>query len=379
MNSQKKALIFPLLAGLLIGLLVGAKYTLLAIYPALLLDDIIDRKMPVKRIITKNILTIVSIFLGLGLASLPLLNPDIRHGFSNVLAYLNHYASLPPMSMALLRSGLKQSAIFFGDNYSILLVTAIAIAVVYSVRPGKTEAETNIYSFLRFSFIMALFLFFTVAVEKKFGEYHFSRIYVPLSILASFGFIIIYDRIHRWWQTAEVYGRVNLMIVVFVCFIFSPLPRWLSLAQLPIVYVINHDKYDAYFERDEGSALHRKQHIAVANHINANNKENKKVIVMSTGACVINHFLNTSNISRFAQSQFYFSSFRIPEWDKLIMTELAEANWLVVQTNDRHLNIYGHNLSSSESLSKEKPMNDYVQTHYALNKEIGYYKIYLRK
>ncbi len=377
-NSEKRPVLFPLIAGLLIGLLAGSKYTLLAVYPALLIDDILDRKMPAKRIIFKNLLNIGSIAVGLGLASLPLLDGEIRHGFFNILTYLNYYASLPPLNMAFLRTGLKQTAVFFGDNYSILLVAALAIAVVSSFRSGNIDNEIKSNSFLRFSFMMVLFLFFTVAVEKKFGEYHFSRMYVPLSILSGFGLKLIFDRISGWWKTSGIYSRVNLVIVIIICLIFSPFPRWLGLAQLPITYAINKVKYNSFYEREEGSALHRKQHLAVACYVNSLNSKGEKVIVMSTGACVIHHFLNTTNISRFAQSQYYFGSFRIPEWDNMIMQELTQAKYVVVQTNDRHPNIYGHNMSSSEALFKEKEMYNYLLANFKLEKEIGYFQIYRR-
>ncbi len=359
MLSEKRNWWRLIAIGGIAGLFFSLKFTLAVVIAGVFIYELLlpDRK----KIIKKFLLIILGFVLIILITFIPIYNSLSFDGFSKIIKYLSFYSAMPPIDVAFIKMAYEKTGSFFADNYSLLFVASVSIGSILGI---KQQSSSRASRLIRLSILFAACLFISVTVEKKFGEYHFSRMLAPLSIIAGYGFLMIFQNVLRNFKVRTIPDKTIIVLLFLASLVFSPLPRWVNLLQAPLAKIKGEEHYDRLFEKERAYDFMRLQHKQVAGIINKNNTSDEKVLVISTGANAINFFLHTKILSKFAQSQFYFGAYEMKPWKLEFYDEIRNAGWLVVQNNDRHLYINGHNLSSYESLLKDGFTSTYLKNNY---------------
>lgn len=363
-----------LLRGILFGLLISIKFTTLIIYFAFLLNDIIKQRDESKNIsiIIKQTFTFSGLIITLFLANILLLDSDVFIGFSSAMKFLMTYGSQPALNLEFLKFSLKQIAEFFGDNYSLFLLMSFLIGTIYIIK----NHENKLY---HFSLNLIIFLFISIVLERKYFEYHFLRMYIPLSIIAGYGFYEIMSEMKTKWKVFKIEQKIVLYSLIFFFILFSPIPRWIQTC-IPVVYYFTSKiKYDEFYEKPWTSSILRKTSREVADFINKHSGLDDNIIVISNINNQINFFIDRSKKSRFALSCFYLSSFNIEYYNNLFFDELKNANWLIVQTNDGNQYAMGHLFSSYDALLQNHQYMQLLIENFNEVKEFSNFKLFARK
>lgn len=357
--SEKKDWKHFLAMGAISGIFFSLKFTLGVVLASVILYELLFNIN--KKFIINTIFILIGFIIVVFITFIPLLNLESLAGFKTMLDYLAFYSAMPPIDTTFIKMAYERSGGFFADNYSLLLTSGVAIGMTIAIQGNISEKSRKI---LYFCIILVLMLFVSVAVEKKFGEYHFSRMLAPLAVIAGVGFFEIYSHIFRRYKLRSIQDKFIIVFLVAFGLVFSPIPRWLNLFQPPLALIKGGAHYDRIFENERAYEMMRVQHKAIAKSVNDKLLSNEKVLLIGTGAGVVNYFLKTENLSKFAQSQFYFGSYEIEVWRDEFYKELQSAQWLIVQNNDRHLYINGHQRSSLESLQQASFSGKYLKENF---------------
>jgi dolichyl-phosphate-mannose-protein mannosyltransferase len=312
--------------GLILGIIVGFKFTFLPFVLALPLDDIMRKKYNFSDFLVKYSIIIFGFVFGIVLAFLPLLSSDVRANYSLVMKFLSGYSEANFLNSEYIRFYFKQNSIHFGDLYSIAFVYFIVSGIFNSF---KKSYRPDIF----FLLLLALGMYLSVALERRYLPYHFQRMYIPLSIIAGFGFSCFLKFLMRI-NKKDSYQMLAKVIIILLLIIISPTLRWLGLWQYPIKYIqgetaYNHIKYDP-----ESATNLRPEHIEIAKFLNTKVNPNSIVTVVNTGGGVIHQHLNTDNITSFAQPYFHYNNLNISIWENAFDEEIRSADFIVIQTND---------------------------------------------
>lgn len=350
-----------LLQGAAIGFLAGLKFTFGILIIGVFLDDLLRRKYSAGALFSRTALSILSMASILLLSFLPLLNPESMAGYKDALSYIAFYSTMPPVDIEFFKATILRVGLFFGDNYSLFLFILMAGGIGKAVLGSFKDADYQ--RILRLMAVFALILFLSVVSERKYYEYHFLRMFVPLAVLAGAGFSVLWQRIKTKLSEPDTYPKILLLALFLLALVFSPAPRWLNTLRIPAAYVADRDRYDQIFEQG-GPEILRKQHRFIAEFIRKNRKQSDKLIVISTGGNAINYMLRDMRISKYSQSCFYYSIGALERIKKDFSDELRQVDWIVVQNNDEHLHINGHKRSSWKSLQADTLNYNYVSSKF---------------
>jgi hypothetical protein len=375
--AKKNSIWLMLLRGILIGFLFSIKFTLGIVFIPILLDDLFSKEFSYKSVLSRAVLTFIGFIIFVLLSFSPLFASDVQKGYLNVIDFFKFYTYNVPFNAEFVQNTIKFVGLYFGGFFSLVLIVFASIGLSRLFTKDNKE-ERSVQHLINLSFTLSLFLLISVIIEKQFFLYHFMRFYLPISIIAGLGLYSIINKLKINWKNISLYTKfIAVLIVIFLIF-ESPVPRWLKLLKVPAYYFTDKNKYDNLFTNQDDAYICRIQYIEVAKYINDNKKPGDFVIVMSTGSNPINFFLNNARISRFSQSCFYFSKANIKNWKDGILNEMKSANWIVVQDNDRHRFINGHDFSSWESLQQNPVMFFQLNENYKQNIQIGNFLIFKR-
>lgn len=363
-----------LIRGILLGLLISIKFTVIVVYFAFIIDDFISNKK--ENPYFKQGLTFIGFLITLLLANIILLDSEIFYGFSDSLKYLMNYGSQPPWNFEYVKFSLKQISHFLADNLSLAILILFLFGVIFNLKNGLNDGSKRLYNF---SLTILIFLFATIILERKYFEYHFLRIYVPISIIAAFGFYELIKELNEKILKFDLQTKfISISVLIFFLF-FSPLPRWFQTLIPTYYYFLSKEKYDLFYERQWTSSVLRKTTIDIASFINQRISPKDRVLVISNINNQLNFFIEKGIKSRFALSCFYLSSYNIDNFEKLFYNELKTADWLVVQTNDGNIYAMGHLFSSYDALIKNKVFGQLFLENFYEVKDFRLFKVFARK
>jgi len=360
--------------GALIGILGGLKITFLMILFALPILNIPNDNDFWRKSIIKLLSFLSGLILLLFLTHLPLSDVSIFSGFKDALSFLAFYSDFPPINADFIRESLKKTAIFFGDNYSILLFFA-SVWVFKLYLTDKIEARTK--KLLNIAFIFTIFLFLSVVIERKMMEYHFSRFLLPISIVSSFGIYNLYKVFIEKFKKNSSLSRLILSVIAVFFLLFSPLPRYFNMFAMSYFYFFNKDAYNQMYSDENSSSNNRIEQLEVINNLKNINKSDF-VLVINSGGNIINHKLGC-RITGFGHSCFYLSVLKLDAWRKKFYDELTAADWLVIQKNDRHYFMTRTNMSSYELIMNEPVFSDFIRKAFKFKTELNNYVILKNK
>lgn len=372
--SEAKKNYIWLIRGILLGLLISIKFTSIVVYFAFIIDDFLYEKKSNPFI--KQGITIFSLCITVLLANIILFDSEIFFGFSNALKYLMIYGSQPSIDLEYLKFSLKQISHFLADNLSLSLSVLFLSGIIYTLKNQLKNGSQRLYNF---SIIIIIFLFASIIIERKYFEYHFLRIYIPLSILAAFGLYELLRDLREKILKFDLHAKFISVSALIFFLLFSPLPRWFQTFIPTYYYFTSKEKYDLFYERQWTSSVLRKTTLDVSSFINQKISPSEKVLVISNINNQLNFFIEKGEKSRFALSCFYLSSYKIDYYDKLFSNELKTADWLVVQTNDGNIYAMGHLFSSYDALIQNKEHSQLFLEHFYEVKDFKLFKVFARK
>ncbi len=363
------------LSGIMIGLLIGLKFTLGAIVFAFLFCDIFSRRKRLKDFLRDNTYRSIGCLGALAATFFSvLINPGTRAGFVNVLDYLSVYSQFPPADLNLIVSLIDKGSIFFGAHYSLLATALLAIGLYKYFKLERGSRET---AFLDLVVVSAGFLFISIIIEKKMHSYHFLRIYPALAILAGIGIKPALEAISKFLKRGA-WAAIALVFISGFALIYGPAARWLGAVRYPVYFFTDRDAYDSLNYDPESSAVLRPEHLEVAEYLNSQAEPFETISIVSVGSKEIYFFLDNKNLTRFSQSCFVLGVFPIEDWREDFVADLQTSDWIVVQENDVHTYIFGHEMSSYEALQNYPKAYKILDEHFKEVERIGNFIVFKR-
>lgn len=188
----------------------------------------------------------------------------------------------------------------------------------------------------------------TVFIENKFFSYHFSRLFIPLSILFGYGLISLSDNIKSHFKILNI-NYIIIISFLFLAIIFSPVPRYISTFIPAYYYFIDKQKYNDYYTRTGDTYLNYADMIKIADYVKSIKHNNDKILVVSIGSHIINYYLDNEIISKFPLPLFPLSEVN-EKWINEYTDEIKTSNILIIQKDDLHPIVSGYYESSWEKI-----------------------------
>jgi len=364
-----------LLIGLCLSIIILLKYTLgivaIALVAYVFLDGR-DRRIALVESVRWAIFSVVGI---IALIIPLLVRPGFLDGWKTVMDYLSVYAGYPPVSVEVIREWLKQIGTYTGDNISLMVTLSAAAGAALAVGRRTTEPMRAL---LLLAALLLGFLMVTLVMERRFPPYQFSRLYLPLSILAGAGFTAIAGWLRVRMRSTSLLQRAIVLPLVFTGLLLSPLPRYVSVLRLSAMSLVDQDAYARWFSSRPLTPDHQ-----AINDLLATLKEragpSDHTMFMTVTASMIVPFIPGDSPSPYCDSHIYFGYGVPEEWRKGALAEMRRTDWLVIDTEDRHLLVNLHERTSYESLQRDPDFRAVLESTFEIDTAIGPYRIYHRK
>ena len=357
-STTKQELINRILAGLVIGLVIGIKYTYGMLLIAVIAHDFLyydfSWKIKVRRAI---VVSVVSFFAFL-LTMFPLLDGDVFNGFKQITQVLGAYSARPPFTLSMVKNLFDLLASVFADKYSVLISFASIFAVIAFIRDKEISKKEK--QLLGAAIIFTVLLFFSALVEKKCFTYHFVRMFPTWLFLASYGIINIYHILADDWKNKPLINKSVVIIFLIFAVTFSPMLRYMHRLKSPVYYFTYKAKYNHLFSDMTNGVYNHQEALDIADFINQQydkiGKEKPKLMSVQTTSAIVNYLTPKFKHSKFGQSQFYFSVEAPKQWQEDAYNEIAEADIVLFFNRDTSYELFGH----SDIFDKEYSSYSYV-------------------
>ncbi len=356
--------------GFLLGLLISIKFTSILAYFAFIIDDFISNKD--SKPFVRQGLSFLGFFISLILANIILFDSETFSGFSNAFNYLMVYGSHPPLDADYLKFSIKQISHFFADKLSLSLTILSLTGLIYNLKDSGNRL-------LNVSMAVFIFLFASIILERKYFEYHFLRIYIPISIIAASGFFELYGELKKRTNKLNLQAKFISASALIFFLLFSPLPRWIQTWIPSYYYFTSKEKFNQFYERQWTSSILRKTSMEITDLINKKIGTNDTVLIISNINNQLNFYIDKGVKSRFALSCFYLSNYNIEHFEKIFFDELKNAKWLIVQTNDGNINAMGHLFSSYDALLQNNKFCHLFLEHFQEVEDFKLFKVFAKK
>ncbi|MCX6147229.1 MAG: glycosyltransferase family 39 protein [Candidatus Kapabacteria bacterium] len=368
---DNKSILNKLILGILFGLVISLKITFGVIVIPFLLDIISQNNLSNKNKIW-FILTVFLFALGTFLFTFtPLLDKEVFSAYIVMNKFLIAYIKHPPYDLELIKSFIKNTGTFIGENYSLVFSFFLVLGV-FSI----SQSKEIILKFLKLNFMLFLFMIFSVVIEKKFFQYHYSRFYLFTSILCGFGISLVVSTIKNNSLQFNLFNKVLITIIFILSLFLSPISRYINILQPIYLFYTDKSKYYHFFDSKEINNCHLVSEKEVVEYLKVYYKPSEKVDVISVGGNTINMMLNNPRFSPLIQSCFFYSDGVPYEYLRLYQINLLSSDWLIFATKDIFLY---KNKSSWDYLINDTTNYQYVIDNFEMVKEVPAYKVFKRK
>jgi hypothetical protein len=370
---QKRKILYLSIIGLIIGISGGFKLTYLILLPAVLLYDITFIKLSFKNLLKNYIIIIPFLLIGLALSYSWLLDPDIFKGFSQNWKYVIGYANVNNFSLEFIKSTIKTISNFFGYFYSLLFSFGIFVAAYYFLRSPQTkypEFNFNQSKIIAISITLILCLMISVIYEKKFFEYHFARLYIPMSILAGIGLRLMYKELQNRFSRKAFKGKYFYQVIivssVLILVLMSPIPRAILIWKIPVSYYSGKEAYFKYIDQLSDNTSNYSDKLQMTEFINKNIDSQKEILIASSSAYDLLFSIKNKIINKFPQRALFLGPLKGAEFHKEFLSELHAADVLIVQKNDHYRVQTGNDSTAYEELQKDPDAVKIVEKEYSI-------------
>ncbi len=373
-HMKQNSNINSIILGILFGIIVSIKFSFGIVAIPLILFDIITNEKNINQLIKKYlIIFLISIsILGLSFTQL-FLNNDMYADYIEVINYLKYYSSQPPLGINTIKTLIKGVSIFFADNYSLLFTSLLPISFLVIIKK-QANFDSPQKKMIILNFLMLIFLLLSVVIERKLVVFHFLRIYPFLSFFIAFAIIELIETYRDIGKIDKFLRLIIVSVMIVFAILFSPLSRLIN--YLPTVYtkIFNEEKYDAFYTKSGDNIVLRRVYKNINNYLKQ--YKGKKIIVLGIGSNLINYNIRNNEISKFSQSTFYFSNANIQKWQNEIIEEFKTADVIIIQTNDNHPILNGHNFTSMEMVEQTYKLKELLYTKFEIDTTIEPFKIF---
>lgn len=316
----------------------------------------------------------VGTLVGMFIVLLPfLLQPGFLEGWMQTMTFIKIYSGYPPLNMELVRLGLKAIGAFVGDNISIFVISLAIVGGVMSIlRTAPDRVRTN-HAILTFLFIGLLF---TVAVERRFSPYHFSRLYLISALLAGPALAFIWQARKSMFSLDTRMSKALVASAMALAVLFSPLPRYASVSMMSAKSMTDPTVFRTYMTSRTEGPLDLVGFEATRSWIEANTNSGSQVMLMSISAAMLAPFIPEQTPSAFADSHIYFAVGAHEQWKQKALQEMQRADFLVVDTADVHPLVTLHEYSSYECIQQDVRFARILDTQFTLDTTINTLRIY---
>ena len=364
-----------LLRGALAGFCFGMKFTFGITLIAILFWEIIETK---EKLIRNLLLLSIGFTVAAIFSMWAFFDPFVLNGYFRVLEYTIAYSGNPPINSEFFRTALVTLGHFFGDNISLTVTIAAALGVGISIKDDNKDLTNETGRLIRISVYVLFALLLSIIIERKFNPYHFLRIYIPLSILASIGIAGILRFLYKRWNSLSFSWRLIVVVIGFFALLMSPIPRCFKNLRIAYLYCTSKESYWLSFQKPDDPALVMVDARNIASFIKSNPQKGK-TFVIATAASYIYRQLDEHPLSKFSMPMYYYATTTPKGAYQEMLQEVFLSKWIVVQTNDIHPALYGHTKSSWECVHQDSVMFNYLNTNFTKVKEIGAFYVFERK
>ena len=376
-SGNRNSLRTIVLRGALAGLCFAAKFPLGIMLPVLILWEYFENSDLRRRV--RNISSILAGFIVGTVAGLsPLFNGETASGYLYVLEYTRDYVNMIPANVELLQLALKSTATFLGDNISLILVISMIAGILTVVSGDMPRNGDGGSKLLIFSSFILIALLASVMVERRFLPYHFTRSYVPFTIVATYGFLSVLSGVVRNYAYLSTQVKL-LLITICVCgLLFSPLPRVVKNCRMSFFSVTDSAASAGLLQQENNPVLIAVDVRNTADFIRSR-RQPGRTFVVAMNCSNTYRALDERPFSRFTLPVYYYARV-IPKgaYDQML-DEVRQARWIVIQTNDVMPTLYGHNKSSWECVQGDMVLYPYLTEHFTRAAEFGALYVYERK
>lgn len=361
--------------GGLAGFCFGMKFTFGLIFAAILLWELLEaNNNKAKRFINIS----VGFLLVSACSFWAFFDSEVLHGYLRVLEYTRAYASIPPINIEFFRKALMNTGNFFGDNISLTLSFASAFGLGVSLKKYYNDDDNTTGRFVRICFIIFLFLLLSIIIERKFPPYHFLRLFIPFSALSAIGLSSAFTFIQTNWNSTVKSWKFTATLLCLSGLLMSPLPRFFKNIQAGYRYYSSNQNTWVTFQSLDNPARIIDDTRDISEFIRSSKKKGR-TFAITTAASYIYRLLDEHPISKFSMPMYYYATVVPKGAYQEMFEEVKLSHWLVVQNNDVHPTIYGHNKSSWDCVRTDSVMYSYLNTNFNQTAEIGAFYVFERK
>jgi len=362
-------------SGLLIGLIIGLKYSFgVIIFPVIILEFLNKNKTVRTRLLNVLTLSLFSI-LAFVISSLPLLMSDIRNEYFTIQNYMTNYnvRAFDNYFFYALKSTYLQLTGRF--SYLFLIAAILSSSVFFS---KNKSLDNRLKNLLILSCSMFFILWISIVVERKFFEYHYARLFLPLSLMSGVGLVNLTNAVKQLYLQNKLYLKLLAILSVLAFVIISPVPRWAELLRVPYYFFTDTSKYDIYYEIPDNPVRFRVYQKEAAQYLKSHFKPTEKVFVMGIGSNIIYLLAGADNFSRYSMSSFYFYSQAPLAWRNDIQREMSSSKWLVVAFKSSYPYFTRDNKTVLENIQANPALDALLKMNFKLEFQNERYQIYHR-
>lgn len=356
-------------SGILLGVMVGLKYTFGIFWIAALLFDFFIAKKKFKEVLAFNIIQItVLVFITL-VTFIPTLIGDSWKGYVDYNLYLSNYINqddLVMTSSSVIYNYITNNFIeFISPFYWSMFI--VSFYFVLKEKKDDSKSYSNIFSLC---LILSSLLFVTVIMEMKLFIYHFARFFPFFLLAASISIVYLMEQL-------KLLNKLLLLLVAAWCIFFSPLPRYLNTLKISYNFIFNTEKYSDYFE-NESKQIYYRTNKTTADYINSKFAD-KSVLIVNTSNNAIYNQIDKMPVNSFAQSAFYLSPVSNNGLKTVFKKDLNKAEVIVIQTNDYTPHNFLSDKTSKQLLFENDSYKQYLDSNFAFDTLINNtFEIYKR-
>ncbi len=338
--------------GVLYGFILHLKYTFGVVVLPFLLVDIAVRRPAFAKTAGRYLLLAVGFALCTAAVYAPLLASGAWWDYLIVVDFVRTYATLHSSGGGGIATMAQALALYFANKFSLVYTACATVGIIAFLRRRKLLQPDMrlLYTLLLWE---SAFLLLSVVVERKFLPYHFSRMHIALAPVIAIGFAEVWHVLSSMWLSGSAGKRTAIVALSALALVATPLPRFARVSY-GLALALTGIPNSQHTKSDPGeSILIREDQREAAAYVLEHSEASQHTLVVSVHAAPVYFFLQPATAPMLPSSQFYIAKWCALRWKKVFAQEIVSAQWLIVQTNDRHPDITGVDATSMEWLHQQ--------------------------
>lgn len=295
-------------------------------------------------------------------------DPRFIPAFTEVINYLKVYSASDGYSVSGIIRALDTTGNVWANNISFLVCIALALGIMSYRKPLVTNA-----------LFFSLLLLATVVLENKYFGYHFSRMFLPLAIVAGLGLSAMLDRARRLNEEATPFSKGVLICSALVLLVFSPLPRIANITVSAAQWLGNPDAVTNRIKKNGNTLLDFEAMESLRPFVQHQVPPHSKVMVVGMRSSNLMLALDNYDVGPFADAHFYLGIGRRDSWHRRAIDHLSHSALVAVDTNDIRNEVNLHPYTSFQAVQRDSALYHVLTHDFDLTDRVAEYMIYTPK